>query len=145
MKTSSEDTDKPTMPSEQKSSREKMKDMLNTRRNKKITKSFPLDQQILALNKEEIELKREMMRRMDKQEQQFNRTMETLQANMAKFTDIVSNSMQMMSSLLPQNAYFVQQPQFPHYPNNQNATGLLSNLPKNNESNNENEKQYTDL
>ena len=41
---------------------------------KNLTKSVSVDQQLIALNKEKIELKREMLRKMDHQEQQFNQT-----------------------------------------------------------------------
>ena len=73
-----------------------MREMLDKRRNKKLTKSVPVDQQLIALHKEEIELKREMLRKMDHQEQQFNQTMKIVQENMARFTDIVSGALQMM-------------------------------------------------
>ena len=43
-------------------------------REKNLTKSVSVDQQLIALNKEKIELKREMLRKMDHQEQQFNQT-----------------------------------------------------------------------
>ena len=48
-----------------KSSREKMREMLDKCRNKKLTKTIPVDQQLIALHKEEIELKREMIRKMN--------------------------------------------------------------------------------
>ena len=48
-----------------------MREMLDKRKNKKLTKSVPLDQQLIALHKEEMGLKREMLRKMNYQEQQF--------------------------------------------------------------------------
>ena len=74
----------------EKSSREKMREMLDIRRNKKLTKSVPVDQQLIPLHKEGMELKRETLRKMDHQEQQFNQTMKILQENATRFTDIVS-------------------------------------------------------
>ena len=49
----------------EKSSSEKMGEMLDKRRNKKLAKSVPVDQQLIALREEEMELKREMLRKMD--------------------------------------------------------------------------------
>ena len=40
-----------------------MKEMLSNWRNKNLRKNIPLDQQILALNKEEMEIKREMLKK----------------------------------------------------------------------------------
>ena len=51
----------------EKSPREKMREMLDKRRNKKLTKSVPVDQQLIALHKEEIGLKKEVVRKMDHQ------------------------------------------------------------------------------
>ena len=48
-----------------------MREMLDKRKNKKLTKSVPVDQQLIALHKEEMGLKREMLRKMNYQEQQF--------------------------------------------------------------------------
>ena len=67
-------TDKIIFSGKEKSSREKEGRMLDKRRNKNLTKSVSVDQQLIALNKEKIELKREMLRKMDHQEQQFNQT-----------------------------------------------------------------------
>ena len=50
---------------EKNSSREKMKEILSNRRNKKLRKNISLDQQILILNKEEMEIKREMLKKME--------------------------------------------------------------------------------
>ena len=70
--------------------------MLDKRRHKKLTKSVPIDQQLIALHKEEMELKREMLKKMDYQKQQFNQTMKILKENTTRFTDIVSGALQMM-------------------------------------------------
>ena len=51
----------------EKSPRDKMREMLDKRRNKKLTKSVPVDQQLIALHKEEIGLKKEVVRKMDHQ------------------------------------------------------------------------------
>ena len=48
-----------------------MREMLDKRKNKKLTKSVPVDHQLIALHKEEMGLKREMLRKMNYQEQQF--------------------------------------------------------------------------
>ena len=40
-----------------------MKEMLCNWRNKNLRKNVPIDQQILALNKEEMEIKREMLKK----------------------------------------------------------------------------------
>ena len=53
--------------------------MLDKRRHKKLTESVPIDQQLIALHKKEMELKREMLKKMDYQKQQFNQTMKILQ------------------------------------------------------------------
>ena len=70
--------------------------MLDKRRHKKLTESVPIDQQLIALHKEEMELKREMLKKMDYQKQQFNQTMKILKENTTRFTDIVSDALQMM-------------------------------------------------
>ena len=70
--------------------------MLDKRRHKKLTESVPIDQQLIALHKEEMELKREMLKKMDYQKQQFNQTMKILKENTTRFTDIVSGASQMM-------------------------------------------------
>ena len=70
--------------------------MLDKRRDIKLTKSVAVDQQLIALHKEKMELKREMLRKMDRQEQQFHQTMKILQENTTRFTDIVSGALQMM-------------------------------------------------
>ena len=66
---------------EKKSSQEKMKEVLYNRGNKKLRKNVPTDQQILALNKEEKEIKGEMLKEMKLQDQKFSRSMETFQEN----------------------------------------------------------------
>ena len=71
-----------------------MKEMLSNRRNKKLRKNIPIDQQIVALNKEEMEIKREMLKKMELQDQQFSCSMEALQENMSNFTNILSQSIQ---------------------------------------------------
>ena len=58
-------------PRGKKSPREKMREMVDKRKNKKLTKSVPVDRQLIALHKEEMGLKREMLRKMNYQEQQF--------------------------------------------------------------------------
>ena len=70
--------------------------MLDKRRHKKLIESVPIDQQLIALHKEEMELKREMLKKMDYQKQQFNQTMKILKENTTRFTDIVSGALQMM-------------------------------------------------
>ena len=70
--------------------------MLDKRRHKKLTESVPIDQQLIALHKEEMELKREMLKKMDYQKQQFNQTMKILKENTTRFTNIVSGALQMM-------------------------------------------------
>ena len=52
----------------------KMKEMLSNRRYKKRRKNIPIDQQVLSQNKEEMELKREMMKKMKLQNQHFIRS-----------------------------------------------------------------------
>ena len=88
----------------EKSSREKMREMLDKRRNKKLTKSVPVDQQLVPLHKEKMELKREMLRKMDHEEQQFNETMKIIQENTTRFTDIVSGALQMMGVAFQQQS-----------------------------------------
>ena len=85
-----ENTAKAISSGKEKSSREKMREMLDKCRNKKLFKSVPVDQRLIPLHKEGMELKREMLRKMDHQEQQFNQTMKILQENATRFTDIVS-------------------------------------------------------
>ena len=45
------------------------KEMLSNRRIKKLRKNIPIDQQILTLNKEEMEIKREMLKKTEFQDQ----------------------------------------------------------------------------
>ena len=70
---------------EKKSSRAKMKEMLSNWRNKKLRKNIPIDQQILALNKEEMEIKREMLKKMKLQNQLFSRSMEAFQQQLHEY------------------------------------------------------------
>ena len=75
-----------------------MKEMLYNCRNKKLRKNIPTDQQILTLNKEEMEIKGEMLKGMKLQDQQFSRSMKAFQENMYNFINILSQSIQMMSA-----------------------------------------------
>ena len=100
----------------EKSSSEKMREIFDKRRNKKLTKSVPVDQQLIALHKEEMELKREMLRKIDHQEQQFNQTMKILPENMTRFTDIVSGALQMMGVAFQQQRNNVMFPPGNNYP-----------------------------
>ena len=50
--------------------------MLSNQGNKKLRKNISIDQQILALNKEEMEIKLEMLKKMELQDQQFSHSME---------------------------------------------------------------------
>ena len=45
------------------------KEMLSNRRIKKLRKNIPIDQRILALNKEEMEIKHEMLKKTEFQDQ----------------------------------------------------------------------------
>ena len=56
-----------------------MKEMLSNWRNKKLWKSIPIDQKILVLNKEEMEIKHEMLKKIELRDQHFARSMEALQ------------------------------------------------------------------
>ena len=95
-----------------------MREMLDKRRNKKLTESVPVHQQLIALHKEEMELKREMLRKMDHKEQQFNQTMKILQENTTRFTDIVSGAFQMMAAAFQQQRNYVVFPPGNNYPSN---------------------------
>ena len=75
-----------------------MKEMLSNRRNRKLRKNIRIDQQILALNKEEMEIKHEMLRKMELQDQQLSRSVEAFQENISNFTNILSQSIQMMTA-----------------------------------------------
>ena len=90
-----------------------MKEMLSNRRNKKLRKNIPIDQQIVALNKEEMEIKREMLKKMELQDQQFSCSMEALQENMSNLTNILSQSIQMMTASFNPNLF--QYRQVNHY------------------------------
>ena len=98
---------------EKKSSREKIKKILSNRRNNKLRKNIPIDQQILTLNNEQMEIKREMLKKMELQDQQFSCSMETFQENMSNFTNILSQSMQMMTASFNPNPF--QYRQVNHY------------------------------
>ena len=87
--------------------------MLSNRRNKKLRKNIPIDQQIVALNKEEMEIKREMLKKMELQDQQFSCSMEALQENMSNLTNILSQSIQMMTASFNPNLF--QYRQVNHY------------------------------
>ena len=112
------DTVKAISSGKEKSSLEKMRKMLDKRRNKQLTKSVPVDQQLIALHKEKMELKREMVRKMDHQEQQFNQTMKILQENTTRFTDIVSGALQMMGVAFQQQRNNAMFPPGNNYPSN---------------------------
>ena len=90
-----------------------MKEMLSNRRTKELRKDIPIDQQILALIKEEMEIKREMLKKMELQDQQFSRSIEEFQEKMSNFTNILSQSMQMMTASFNTNPF--QYRQVNHY------------------------------
>ena len=48
-----------------------------------------MEQQLLALNIEEMDFKKEVLQKMELQDQHFNRTMEKIHDNMVKFTNII--------------------------------------------------------
>ena len=56
------------------------------------------NQQVRALNKEEMEIKGEMLKETKLQDHKFSRSMEAFQENMYNFINIISQSMQMTSS-----------------------------------------------
>ena len=68
--------------SKTKSSREKITEMLNEKRNKKTTKSIPVDQQLLALSKKEMTFKKDIFKQMEVQDERFNKSMNASQGNM---------------------------------------------------------------
>ena len=82
-------------------------------RSQKLRKNMPVDQQIVALNKEEMEIKREMLKKMELQDQQFSCSMEALQENMSNLTNILSQSIQMMTASFNPNLF--QYRQVNHY------------------------------
>ena len=59
-----------------KSSQEEMKEFLENRRNKKITKKVFLEQQLLNINQVEFKFKKDVAVRMDQQDKSFNKSME---------------------------------------------------------------------
>ena len=79
----------------------------------KLRKNIPIDQQILALNKEETEIKREMLKNMELQDQQLSRSMEAFQGNMSNFTNILLQSIKMMTASFNLNPF--QYRQVNHY------------------------------
>ena len=149
-----------------------MKEMFSNRRNKKLRKSMPIAHQILGLNKEEMEVKREMLKKMELQDQQFIRSMEAFQENMSNFTNILSQSMQMMSVSFNPNPFQYRQVnhyqapyhqqtgnstqsfadvgkvnhyQDPYYQHNQNVNSASSSGNSSQNIIEDGEKQYTDL
>ena len=82
-----------------------MKEMLFNRRNKKPWKNIPIDQQVLAHNKEELEIKCEMLKKMELQDQQFSRSMEKFQENISNFTNVLSQSIKMMTASFNPNPF----------------------------------------
>ena len=52
-----------------------------------------------------MEIKREMLKKMELQDQQFSRSMEAFQENMSNFTNILSQSMQMMTASFNPNPF----------------------------------------
>ena len=87
--------------------------MLSNRRNKKLRKNIPIYQQILALNKKEMEIKHEMLKKMELQNQTFSRSMEVFQENLFNFTNMLSQSIQMMTVSFDPNP--IQNRQVNHY------------------------------
>ena len=113
-----ENTAKAISSGKEQSSREKMREMLDKCRNKKLFKSVPVDQRLIPLHKEGMELKREMLRKMDHQEQQFNQTMKILQENATRFTYIVSGTLQMVGVAFQQQRSNVMFTPGNNYPSN---------------------------
>ena len=86
-----------------------MKEILSNRRNKKLRKNIPIDQQILAFNKKEMEIKREMLIKTELQDQKFSCSTEAIQENLSNFTNILSQSIQMMTASFNHNRFQYQQ------------------------------------
>ena len=144
---------------------EKMKEFLQNRRNKKITKKVSFEQQLLNINQEELIFKKDMVGRMDKQDQHFNRSMDRLQNNMEMLTNTISSAFQTITTLMIAGTNTQAPPRFnqftpPPTPNNYmqsnssifesqgtqysrftpspNAGPLISNLQRNSNENEEN-------
>ena len=73
---------------------------------------MPIDQPNLTLKKKEMEITREMLKKMRLQDQQVSRSMEAFQENMYNFTKILSQSIQMMAASFNPNPF--QYPQVNH-------------------------------
>ena len=70
-----------------------MKEMLCNHRNKKLRETLSIDQQILTLNREEMEIKGEILKETKLQDLQFSRSVEAFQENKYNFINILSQSM----------------------------------------------------
>ena len=77
--------------SKTKSSREKITEMSNERRYKNTT--IPVDQQLLALSKEEMTFKKDRFKQIEVQDKRFNKSMNALLGNVVQLTNVISNSM----------------------------------------------------
>ena len=149
-----------------------MKEVLSNRINKNLRKNIPIDQQILALAKEEMEIKREMLKKMELQDQQFSRSMEAFQENMFNITNILPLSMKMMTASFNHNPFQYRQVnhyqapyhqqtgsstqifadvgkvnhyQDPYYQHNQSVNSASSSKNNSQKIIEHGEKQYTDL
>ena len=70
-----------------------------------LKKNIPIGQQILAFSEEEMEIKREMLKKMELQDHQFSRHMETFQENMSNFMNILLQSIQTMTASFNPNPF----------------------------------------
>ena len=66
---------------------EKMTTFLKERRNKVVRKKIPVDQQLLTTAREELNLKKEMLQHMKKQDEDFNQNIRSMQMSLNHFTD----------------------------------------------------------
>ena len=86
-----------------------MKEMLSNWRNEKLRKKYTYRSANSGLNKEEMEIKREMLKKMELQDQQFSHSVEAFQENMSNFTNILSQSVLMMTASFNFSPFLYQQ------------------------------------
>ena len=95
--------------------------MLNNRKDKKINQKLTSDAQFLNYAKEDLELKRKLLDRLDKEDSDFKESMTKINKTMETVGESISQSMMLLAQFLrPPNASHMPSPSMqsqhmPHY------------------------------
>ena len=95
--------------------RRKLIEHIKEKRDSKLSKSKSADQQHLAVIKEELSLKKEMVSEMKQMDKEYQKTMARFASAMENLSHSVSSAFGMMGTLLQRSQPSYWQPQMPQY------------------------------